>query len=223
MKFKNQSSMIKAILFDFDGTLADTAPDLGHALNRQRRNRSLPELPVAQIRSQASAGSRGLLRLGFNIKPGDENYESMREEFLSFYTERLCHDTSLFPGVPELLDCLDDRGLPWGIVTNKPARFAHPLIQILGLAQRVACVICGDEITNTKPHPEPLLTASIKMAISPSHCIYLGDDIRDVQASLAAGMQPIVARYGYLGNEQPPETWGASYLIDHPGELLAYL
>ncbi len=215
--------MIKAVLFDFDGTLADTAPDLGHALNRQRVARGMPALPIEQIRPQASAGSRGLLNLGFNIKPGDNDYESMRDEFLYFYTERLCHDTCLFPGVDELLDELEIRDLPWGIVTNKPARFAHPLIQMLGLTQRVACVICGDETNNTKPHPEPLLAASNKIAISPTSCIYLGDDIRDVQASLAAGMQPIVARYGYLGNDQPPENWGTSYLIDHPTELLNYL
>ena len=215
--------MIKAILFDFDGTLADTAPDLSHALNRQRIARGLPELPLSKIRPQASAGSRGLLGLGFNIKPDDDQYEFMREEFLDFYTQRLCHDTCLFPGINELLDQLDARKLPWGIVTNKPARFAHPLIEILGLAQRVGCVICGDDIRNTKPHPEPLLTASKKMDIDPAHCIYLGDDIRDVQASLAAGMQPIVARYGYLGSDQPPESWGARYLIDHPKELLAYL
>ena len=215
--------MIKAILFDFDGTLADTAPDLGHALNRQRIARGLPELPLSKIRPQASAGSRGLLGLGFNIKPDDDQYEFMREEFLDFYTQRLCHDTCLFPGINELLDQLDARKLPWGIVTNKPARFAHPLIEILGLTQRVGCVICGDDIRNTKPHPEPLLTASKRMDIDPAHCIYLGDDIRDVQASLAAGMQPIVARYGYLGSDQPPESWGARYLIDHPKELLAYL
>ncbi|MDV6341835.1 HAD-IA family hydrolase [Nitrosomonas sp. Is24] len=215
--------MIKAVLFDFDGTLADTAPDLGHALNRQLTLRGLPELPIETIRTQASAGSRGLLGLGFNIKPGDAGYESMRDEFLDFYTQRLCHDTCLFPGVDALLDQLEQRNLPWGIVTNKPARFAHPLIEILGLAHRVACVVCGDELANTKPHPEPLLTASNKINISPAHCIYLGDDIRDVQASLAAGMQPIVARYGYLGNDQPPETWGARHLIDHPAELLSYL
>lgn len=215
--------MIKAVLFDFDGTLADTASDLGYALNRQRIACGLPALPIAQIRPQASAGSRGLLGLGFDIKPGDDDYEAMRAEFLDFYTQRLCHDTCLFPGIDELLQQLEKRNLPWGIVTNKPARFAHPLIQMLGLAQRVACIICGDETTCTKPHPEPLLTASNKMAISPANCIYLGDDIRDVQASLAAGMQPIVARYGYLGNDQLPETWGAKYLIDHPKELLAYL
>lgn len=215
--------MIKAILFDFDGTLADTAPDLGHALNRLRTVRGLSELPLSLIRPQASAGSRGLLGLGFNIKPGDIGYEAMRDEFLDYYTQRLCHDTRLFPGVDALLQRLGRLGLPWGIVTNKPARFAHPLIQQLGLAQQVACVICGDEIANTKPHPEPLLAASRKMTISPSHCIYLGDDIRDVQASHAAGMQPVVARYGYLGNDQPPEKWGTPYLIDHPEELLAYV
>jgi phosphoglycolate phosphatase len=215
--------MIKAVLFDFDGTLADTAPDLGHALNRQRIIRGLAALPIAQIRIQASAGSRGLLGLGFNIKPGDHGYELMRDEFLDFYTQRLCHDTCLFPGVDELLDQLEMRNLPWGIVTNKPARFTRPLIQMLGLNQRVACVICGDETTCTKPHPEPLLAASNKITTPPTECIYLGDDIRDVQASLAAGMQSIIARYGYLGNDQPPETWGAKYLIDHPKELLRYL
>lgn len=215
--------MIKAVLFDFDGTLADTAPDLGHALNRQRIARGLTEVPITQIRSVASAGARGLLGLSFNIKPGDDGYESMRDEFLDFYTQRLCHDTCLFPGVEALLNQMETMNLPWGIVTNKPARFTRPLIQMLGLTQRVACVICGDETAHIKPHPEPLLAASNKMTVSPTHCIYLGDDIRDVQASLAAGMLPIVARYGYLGNDQPPETWGAHHLIDHPEELLAHL
>lgn len=215
--------MIEAVLFDFDGTLADTAPDLGHALNRQRTARGLSELPIEQIRPLASAGSRGLLGLGFNIKPDDEGYEFMRDEFLDFYTQRLCHDTCLFPGVEALLNQMKMMNIPWGIVTNKPARFAHPLIQTLGLGQRVACVICGDETAHTKPHPAPLLAASNKMTISPAHCIYLGDDIRDVQASLAAGMQSIVARYGYLGIDQAPETWGAHHLIDHPEELLVHL
>ncbi len=215
--------MIEAVLFDFDGTLADTAPDLGHALNRQRIARGLSELPIEQIRPLASAGSRGLLGLGFNIKPGDADYEFMRDEFLDYYTQRLCHDTCLFPGVEALLNQIEMMNIPWGIVTNKPARFAHPLIQILGLGQRVACVICGDETAHTKPHPGPLLAASNKMTISPARCIYLGDDIRDVQASLAAGMQSIVARYGYLGIDQTPETWGAHHLIDHPEELLAHL
>ena len=215
--------MIKAVLFDLDGTLADTALDLGYALNRQRIARGLPALPIALIRTEASAGARGLLGLGFSIKPGDAGYDVMRAEFLDFYAEHLCRETSLFPGVAELLDQLDGRQLPWGIVTNKPARFTIPLMQALGLSQRAACVVSGGDTTHSKPHPEPLLTASTAMAIAPDECIYLGDDIRDVQASLAAGMEPVIARYGYLGSVSPPESWGARYLIDQPQELLGYL
>ena len=215
--------MIKAVLFDLDGTLADTAPDLGYALNQQRIARGLSPVPLELIRTEASAGARGLLGLGFNIAPGDSDYPDMREEFLDLYAARLCHDTQLFPGVSELLDQLDARKLPWGIVTNKPARFAKPLIHLLGLSQRAACLISGGDTTHSKPHPEPLLTASHALAVAPDTCIYLGDDMRDVEASLAAGMEPVIARYGYLGNGHPPESWGARYLIDHPRELLAYL
>lgn len=215
--------MIKAVLFDLDGTLADTAHDLGYALNRQRIARGLSALPIALIRTEASAGARGLLGLGFSIKPGDSGYDAMRAEFLDFYADHLCRETSLFPGIAELLDQLDDRELPWGIVTNKPARFTIPLMQELGLSQRAACIVSGGDTTHSKPHPEPLLTASNAIAIAPDECIYLGDDIRDVQASLAAGMEPVIARYGYLGSVSPPESWGARYLIDKPQELLSYL
>ena len=215
--------MVKAILFDLDGTLANTAPDLGHALNRQRIARGLPALPIELIRTEASAGARGLLGLGFNIKPGDPGYDAMRTEFLDFYAERLCHETTLFPGIMELLDELDGRRVPWGIVTNKPARFTLPLMQELGLSSRAACIISGGDTAHSKPDPEPLLAASKAMTITPGECIYLGDDMRDVQASLAAGMEPVVARYGYLGSVSPPETWGARYLIDEPRELLGYL
>ena len=215
--------MIKAVLFDLDGTLADTAPDLGYALNQQRIARGLSPVPLELIRTEASAGARGLLGLGFNISPSDSDYPDMREEFLDLYAARLCHDTQLFPGVSELLDQLDIRKLPWGIVTNKPARFAKPLIHLLGLSQRAACLISGGDTTHSKPHPEPLLAASHALAVAPDTCIYLGDDMRDVEASLAAGMEPVIARYGYLGNGHPPESWGARYLIDHPRELLAYL
>lgn len=215
--------MLEAILFDLDGTLADTAPDLGHALNRQRIAQGLPPLPLALIRTQASAGSRGLLNLGFNLKPGDPDYEAMRDEFLGFYAERLCHDTRLFPGMANVLDRLDADHLPWGIVTNKPAHFTQPLMQALGLHQRAACIISGDDVAKTKPHPEPLLTACRQIDVTPQNCIYLGDDIRDVKASLAARIKPIVARYGYLGNDSPPESWGADHLIDHPEDLLNYI
>lgn len=215
--------MIEAVLFDLDGTLADTAPDLGYALNQQRIARGLSTIPLELIRTEASAGARGLLGLGFNISPSDSDYPDMREEFLDLYAARLCHDTQLFPGVSELLDQLDIRKLPWGIVTNKPARFAKPLIHLLGLSQRAACLISGGDTTHSKPHPEPLLAASHALAVAPDTCIYLGDDMRDVEASLAAGMEPVIARYGYPGNGHPPESWGARYLIDHPRELLAYL
>lgn len=215
--------MIEAILFDFDGTIADTAPDLGHALNRQRLARGLAPLPITLIRTQASAGARGLLKLGFNLKPDDSEYAAMRDEFLHFYAERLCQDTCLFPGMANLLDRLDASHLPWGIVTNKPARFTQPLVQALGLKLRAACIISGDDTLNTKPHPEPLLTACHQINVSPQKCIYLGDDIRDVKASLAAGIKPIVALYGYLGNDSPPESWGADHFIDHPEDLLNYI
>ena len=216
--------MIKAVLFDLDGTLADTAPDLGHALNRQRIDRNLSPLPIELIRVEASTGARGLLRLGFQIKLGDSGYEAMREEFLNFYEERLCHDTHLFPGIAELLDELDARNLLWGIVTNKPGRFTNPLLQQLGLSSRAACVISGGDTAKYKPHPEPLLTAIRALAVAPDECIYLGDDVRDVEASLAAGIEPIIAKYGYLGNGgKPPESWGAKHLIEHPQDLLNYL
>jgi N-acetyl-D-muramate 6-phosphate phosphatase len=215
--------MIRAVLFDLDGTLAHTAPDLGYALNRQRIARGLLPLPLEIIRTEASAGARGLLGLGFNIKPGDPGYDVMRAEFLDFYAERLCRDTYLFPGVAELLEELDIRGLPWGVVTNKPARFSIPLLQELGLSNRTACIVSGGDTAHSKPHPDPLLMASNVMAIAPRDCIYLGDDMRDVQASLAAGMEPVIAKYGYLGSVSAPESWGARYLIDRPEELLSYL
>lgn len=215
--------MIRAVLFDFDGTLADTAPDLGGALNHLRISHNLPPLPLALTRTEASAGARGLLGLGFNIKPGDSGYDTLREAFLDYYADHLNDHTRLFPGVAELLDHLDRRHTPWGIVTNKPARFTLPLLQQLGLGDRPACVISGGDTTHSKPHPEPLLSASRALSLQPSECIYLGDDIRDVEASLAAGMEPVVAMYGYLGNGQPPDTWGARYLIDQPLQLLDYL
>lgn len=214
--------MVKAVFFDFDGTLADTALDLGYALNQQRIKRGLDALPLSQIRAEASAGARGLLKIGFDIRPGDAGYDALRDEFLDLYMEHLCHDTRLFPEISELISQLKVRCIPWGIVTNKPARFTHPLIDQLGL-QQAACVICGDDVTNCKPHPEPLLTASDKLNVSSTDCLYLGDDIRDVQASIAAGMKPVIARYGYLGNAQPPETWGAQVIINQPLELLNYL
>jgi phosphoglycolate phosphatase len=213
----------RGVLFDLDGTLADTAPDLGFALNQQRLARGMPELPIEAVRSQASSGARGLLRIGFNIEPGQNGYDAMRDEFLDIYERNLSRNTRLFPGVSALLEQVERRGLRWGIVTNKAERFTFPLLRALTLMDRAACVICGDTTPNPKPHPAPLLAAAEKLGTPARQCIYVGDDERDVQAGHAAGMPVVVARYGYLGNGTPPEQWGADGFIDAPEDLLGVL
>jgi phosphoglycolate phosphatase len=213
----------RGVLFDLDGTLADTAPDLGFALNQQRLARGMPELPIEAVRSQASSGARGLLKIGFNIEPGQSGYDAMRDEFLDIYERNLSRSTRLFPGVSALLEQVERRGLRWGIVTNKAERFTFPLLRALTLIDRAACVICGDTTPNPKPHPAPMLAAAKKLGIPARQCIYVGDDERDVQAGHAAGMPVVVARYGYLGNGTPPEEWGADGFIDAPEDLLGIL
>jgi len=213
----------RGVLFDLDGTLADTAPDLGFALNQQRLARGMPELPIESIRLQASSGARGLLKIGLNIEPGQSGYDAMRDEFLDIYERNLSRSTRLFPGVSALLEEVERRGLRWGIVTNKAERFTFPLLRALALMERAACVICGDTTPNPKPHPAPLLAAAEKLGIPAPQCIYVGDDERDVQAGHAAGMPVVVARYGYLGNGTPPQLWGADGFIDAPEDLLAVL
>lgn len=215
--------MIKGMLFDLDGTLADTAPDLGFALNRQREIHRLPALPLQAIRPYVSQGGRGLMKIGFDLTPEDADFISMREEFLDLYAKRLCHETRLFPGIAELLCELEKRGLPWGVVTNKIERFTLPLLEKLQLAGRAACIVSGDTCSNFKPHPEPLLHASREMGIPAGDCVYVGDDERDVQAARAAKMQVVVVLYGYLVNGAQPESWGADALINTPQELLRYL
>ena len=213
----------RGVLFDLDGTLADTAPDLGYALNQQRLARGMPELPIEAVRSQASSGARGLLKIGFGIEPGQSGYETLRDEFLDIYEENLARNSRLFPGVSTLLEQIEQRGLRWGIVTNKSERFTFPLLRALALIERAACIICGDTTPNPKPHPAPLLAAAKKLGIPAPQYIYVGDDIRDVQAGHAAGMPVVVARYGYLGNGIPPEQWGADGFIDAPADLLGVL
>lgn len=215
--------MTRGVLFDLDGTLADTAPDLGGALNRQRAARGFAPLPIERIRPEASNGARGLLRLGFGVTPEDAEFGPLREEFLAFYAEAICRDTVLFAGVAELLDGLERRGLPWGVVTNKPHRYTVPLMEALGLATRAASIVSADLCPHPKPHPAPLLMGSRDLDVAPEDCIYVGDDRRDTEASLAAGMRSIVAGYGYLGTGGEPGTWGAHAIIDRPQDLLRYL
>ncbi len=214
--------MIKAVLFDLDGTLADTAPDLGYALNRLRSTRGLAPLPLAATRPFTSHGARGLLGVGFNLQPGDAGYDALREEFLAIYTENLCRETRLFPGMPELLDALEARALPWGVVTNKQERYTLPLLEQLGIGRRAACVIGGDTTGKSKPSPEPLLAASRALKVEPAACIFVGDDRHDVEAGRAAGMKVAVAKWGYL-NGNDPENWNADWLIEKPQDLLRYL
>jgi len=213
----------RAVLFDLDGTLADTAPDLAHVLNLQLGARGRPQLPVHALRPYVSHGARGMLRTGFGVGPDDAGYAALRDEFLDLYEQNLCRDTRLFPGMPELLAALEQRGTAWGIVTNKMERFTLPLMQALGLAARAGCIIGGDTTTRAKPHPDPLLEASRRLGIDPRECAYVGDDERDVQAGHAAGMTPVVALYGYLGEDKPPHQWGADLYIEQPLDLLKLL
>jgi 2-phosphoglycolate phosphatase len=214
--------MIKAVLFDLDGTFADTAPDLALALNAMRSRRGLPRVPVEATRPGTSHGARGVLGVGFGVTPEHPDYAAMRTEFLDLYAENLCVETRLFPGMHALLDGIEARGMKWGIVTNKAERFAIPLIERLNLARRCACVIGGDTTGRLKPHPDPLLAGARMIGVEPAAAIYVGDDRRDIEAGRAAGMPTIAVRYGYL-NGGEPDTWGADFVVDTPQEVLAHL
>ena len=212
--------MIRAVLFDLDGTLAHTAPDLALALNRLRAEEGLPPLPVEAVQPVASAGARGMLGAGLGITPEDPRFIELRDRFLDHYQNDICVDTALFDGMPEVLDVLERRGLKWGIVTNKAMRFTDPLIAAMGL--RAACVVSGDTTARAKPHPDSLLHASKLIGIPPADCLYVGDDVRDVQAARAAGMSVIAAAYGYLSGGDP-HAWGADGVISHPREVLNFV
>lgn len=203
--------MTALILFDFDGTLADTAPDLGAAANRQRTRAGLEPLPLEVLRPYSSAGARGLLRCALNLMPTDEAYEAHRVQFLKDYEAAMTVDTCLFEGVTELLTQIKDAGMAWGIVTNKATYLATPIVQALGLAQDCAVLVCGDTTAYSKPHPLPLLHAAQQAGFGVERCLYVGDDLRDIQAAQAAGMPSIAAAYGYCGPEHPPETWQADH------------
>ena len=210
----------KAVLFDFDGTLADTATDLARALNRVRAGRGLPALPLEQLRGHASAGARGLLEAGMGVLPDHADFKSLREAFLAHYEDDLCVDTRLFPGMLELLSTIEARRMRWGIVTNKSTRLTQLLVRELGLDARAACVVCGDTTPHLKPHPAPLLHAARELALEPSQCVYLGDDLRDIQAARSAGMRCIAVAWGYGAGLS---AWNADATIARPADLLDWL
>jgi phosphoglycolate phosphatase len=209
----------RAILFDLDGTLADTAPDLAQALNKLRTDRGLEPAPYENLRPYASAGARGLIGAGFGLQPGADEYEELRIEFLDNYAAAIAVHSRLFHGIPEMLTHLRQAGVAWGIVTNKAMRFTHPLVPLLGLAD-ADCVIAGDTTPHAKPHPEPLLEAARRLAMAPHDCWYVGDDLRDIQAGKAAGMTTVAAGWGYCGDEGPTD-WNADAVTTAPAELMA--
>lgn len=215
--------MADAVFFDLDGTLADTAPDFARILHRLQREHGRSLTPFEAVRAQVSHGVRGMLGIGFGITPDAEAYPGLAARFLEHYAEGLCIGTCLFPGIAELLEQLETRGVPWGIVTNKPARYTHPLIAALGLETRSACVVGGDTAARPKPFPDPLLHACAEVNVEPTRCLYVGDDIRDIAAGKAAGMTTLAAAYGYLGTNDPIGTWGAHSIIRHPLDVLAHL
>ena len=213
-------SPYKGIFFDLDGTLADTAPDLVAAANQLLITRNLPPKQYEVLRPCASAGARGLIGGAFGIGIDHPDFIPLRDEFFANYEKALLVNSVLFEGVDYLLEQLDSANLPWGIVTNKSERFTHPLTELMGLRQRAVSTISGDTTPHSKPHPEPILHAARVANIDPSKSVYVGDDIRDIVAGKAAGMKTIAAAYGYCGCEEPPEAWGADYLVRHPKELL---
>jgi phosphoglycolate phosphatase len=213
-------SPYEGIFFDLDGTLADTAPDLVAAANQLLIDRNLAPKPYEVLRPRASAGARGLIGGAFGINPEHPDFIALRDEFFANYEKALLVNSVLFEGVDHLLDQLDVANLPWGIVTNKSERFANPLTELMGLRQRAVATISGDTTPYSKPHPEPILHAARIANIDLTRSVYVGDDMRDILAGKAAGMKTIAAAYGYCGCEEPPEAWGADYLVRHPLELL---
>jgi phosphoglycolate phosphatase len=214
---------IDAVLFDLDGTLADSAPDLTAALNHVRRDRGLHPVPVSAVRPHASSGARGMLGAGMGVTPDAPDFDALRESFLAYYAQCLTESTALFDGVAALLDDIEARGLLWGIVTNKAQRFTSPVVAALQLAMRAGTIISGDSTPHAKPHPAPLLRAAEELRISPLRCIYVGDDLRDVIAGNAAGMATIVANYGYQGPDESTAHWPAVGWIDEPSALVRWL
>lgn len=213
----------KAVLFDLDGTLIDSAPDLAAAADKLREVRGLQSLGLLCYRHMAGAGARGMLKVAFGIEPGFPGYEALKEEFLDNYGSAMTVHTRAFGGVPEMLGALDALATPWGIVTNKAERFALPLVREMAVLSGARVVIGGDTTPYAKPHPAPLLEAVRRMGLSVEQCLYVGDDERDIVAGRAAGMPTVAATYGYLGEKSDTDGWGATHCIENPTELLKFL
>jgi len=214
---------IDTVLFDLDGTLVDTAPDMGFALNALLREYDREPLAAEIIRPWVSHGSRGLIFVGFGEQPEGAHFEEYKARFLSLYESRICAESRLFEGMDEVLAYLEDRKLPWGIVTNKPHYLTQALLEALNLHRRVACVVSGDTIAERKPHPAPLLHACRQLQRTPDVCVYVGDAQRDIEAGTRAGMATLVALFGYLNDLDDPTQWGATGLVETPGDIIGWV
>jgi phosphoglycolate phosphatase len=217
------SAATRLVLFDLDGTLIDSAPDLAAAANAMRVARGMAPLPLVDLRPMVGTGARGMVGTAFGIKPGDDGFEALHHEFLERYQAGLLQQTAVFAEMELVLDRLDASGRLWGIVTNKAERFTRPVVEGLRLHTRAAVVISGDTTPHSKPHPAPLLEAASRVGVEASQCVYVGDDRRDVQAGLAAGMLTLAAAWGYLGSGEPIEAWGAHTVLATPNALLQWL
>ena len=211
------------VLFDLDGTLLDTAPDMIATINRMRQQREQQAIEAAELRPFVSHGSIALLREGLGIHSDAPEYEDMRQRFLDDYHDNICIETALFDGMDDILNHLESTGTPWGVVTNKPGWLTHKLMSALALDQRAACIVSGDTVEHSKPHPLPMQYACEVIGVPPSKVLYIGDAERDIIAGKAAGMATLVAGFGYLGSHDTPESWGADAIIDHPSEILNWL
>ena len=214
---------VQTVLFDLDGTLIDSAPDLAGAANAMREARGMLALPYEVLRPMVGSGARGMVGVAFGVTPQDAGFIPLRDEFLTRYEQGLLERTVVFAAVLPVLDRLDAAGLRWGIVTNKARRFTAPVVEGLTLLHRAAVVISGDSTPHSKPHPAPLLEAARCLGVAPQRCVYVGDDLRDMQAGHAAGMSTLAAGWGYLGQGEPIQTWGAHAVLAHPNELLNWL
>ena len=223
MRVATGFSSVSAVLFDLDGTLIDSAPDLGAAADKMRVDRGVPSLPLSHYRHMSGAGARGLIGVAFGISPEHQDFPALRDEFLNNYEQCMTERTFAFEGVSDLIARLVAINLPWGVVTNKAARFAVPLTRAMPLFDSARTLVCGDTTPHTKPHPAPLLEAARQLDIAPAQCLYVGDDERDIVAGLAAGMGTVAAGYGYLGKAAQPSSWGAHALINSPAALLQLL
>jgi len=223
MDSRRSAAAIRLVLFDLDGTLADTAPDLAGAMNACLEARGREALPLEALRPWASHGARGLIQQAFGLYPGDTGYEDLRVEFVDRYEAALCRRTTLFPGVDAMLASLEAAGMPWGIVTNKVARLTDPLVRLLGLAERAACVVSGDTAVRPKPDPAPIVYALERCACAPAAGVYVGDDQRDIQAGRAAGVRTFAAAYGYSAERDDVAAWQADHIIAQPADLLPWV